>query len=474
MQIKKRYFGLRIRFTLLVSALLFLTFVIIAFFLVRNAQSTDIRNINADSRAFSSLATPQIGNTYEIYSTSGSIIIDQQIQTFLSLDGNISNVAVIGLNGKTDFRSDPNSSLLPVGNTNGFNPKYSYNSDGLISQVVVPYLDNSGQHPYSIAYKINASVLAKDNQKQIKDIILFSIIGLIITALIMYELIYRLYVKPVELMSRQAIYISQGNYGASMNTSRHDEIGDLAASVNTMSERLKADILSLREVDRLKTEFINITSHNLRTPLTIMQGNIQLLNSSDLPKDVVEALHNIEQSSSQLAGFAEDMLNISTIEAGQSVADRTSTTLEDLVKDLREKFSPMAEEKGLKLDWQIHEPDTKVNVAIKYTKATIRCLLDNAVKFTEKDGSVKCRLSVEDNSLKIVIEDSGIGISTEEQTKLFTKFHRGTDTLTYNYTGTGIGLYVAKLMTESQHGTIKAHSEQGTGSIFTVTIPGVS
>jgi len=205
-----------------------------------------------------------------------------------------------------------------------------------------------------------------------------------------------------------------------------------------------------------------------------MEGNVELLNSSDLPKDVVEALNNIKQSSSQLAGFAEDMLNISTIEAGQSVADKAPTTLEGLVKDLREKFSPMAEEKGVKLDWQIHEPDTKVNVAIKYTKATIRCLLDNAIKFTEKDGSVKCQLSVENNSLKIVIEDSGIGISAEEQTKLFTKFHRGTDTLTYNYAGTGIGLYVAKLMTESQHGTIKAHSEQGTGSIFTVTIPEVS
>jgi signal transduction histidine kinase len=130
----------------------------------------------------------------------------------------------------------------------------------------------------------------------------------------------------------------------------------------------------------------------------------------------------------------------------------------------------MATEKGISLTWQVEPPETIVNVAVAYTQGIIKSLLDNAIKFTDT-GGVYCRLFLENNTLTISVRDSGKGISPEELSKLFTKFHRGSDILEYNYAGIGIGLYVAKLMAETQGGKIHVSSAIGKGSTFTVTIP---
>lgn len=466
----KRHTSLRVRFTLLVSAVLLITFVVIAYFLVRNDQRNDVRNINKDTVALATLATPQIGSTYDTYSLSGSIKISEQIQTYTALDSNIVNVAIVGLNGNTIFESN-NSYHTSDSNGDSFNTQYTYNSDGFITKIIVPYFDVYGQHPYSIAYDVNPSVLNSDNQKQISDIILFSFVGLVVTSALMYELIYRIYIKPIEKVSHQAILISQGNYDTTVDVIRKDEIGDLAQSVNTMSERLKADIVSLKELDRLKSEFITIASHNLRTPLAIISGNVEILHSKDMPREISDPLRAIEESSDELANFAEDMLTISAIEAGNNTADKTQMTLESLTVPLKDRFSKMAAEKGITLLWYIGAPETSILVSAIYTQNTIKNLLDNAIKFTEKGGTVSCRIVLENKSLYIIVQDTGIGIAPEEQGKLFTKFHRGTSTLDSNYQGVGIGLYVAKLMTDAQHGTIKFTSEPGKGSVFTVTIP---
>jgi signal transduction histidine kinase len=470
MVIKKRHTGLRTRFTLLIVGFLFLTFLVIAYFLVRNAQKTDIRNINNDTTAFATLATPQIGSIYDVYNESGSIKIDAQIHKYTNLDSNINNVTIVDLNGNPEYQSSPAPKLFGNIKQNLFTTQSYKNKSGLITQIVVPYFNLYDQHPYSIAYSINSAVLSSDSKKQIQDIVLFSLIGLVLTAIVMREVIYRYFIKPVEEVSKQAITISQGNYEATIKEERQDEIGDLALSVNTMSERLKTDIKSLQEVDSLKNEFINIASHELRTPLTIIKGNVELLHANTLPENIVKPIKGIEDSSDRLANFAEAMLTISIIQGSHQKIDKAPIALELLISPLKDKFTKMATEKGISLTWQVEPPETIVNVAVAYTQGIIKSLLDNAIKFTDT-GGVYCRLFLENNTLTISVRDSGKGISPEELSKLFTKFHRGSDILEYNYAGIGIGLYVAKLMAETQGGKIHVSSAIGKGSTFTVTIP---
>jgi signal transduction histidine kinase len=465
-------FGLRGRITLLISSILFITFFLIAFYLVNNTQHTDIKNLNESSKAFASLATTPIGSTYGIYQYSGSIRINQQIKSLTNLDNNISNVGVIDLSDNVVFSQQVQPAFQPVNTGDSFSTIYITGNDGLISQIVVPYIGDNGQHPYSIAFTVSNSTVTQVIDHQIIEIIIFGIIGLIICAGALYELTSRFFIGPIELASRQALIISQGKYDQTIDVARQDEIGDLAKSVNTMSQRLLADITKLQQVDSLKNEFITITSHNLRTPLTIIKGNIDLLKTSSFPQETAKIIQSISKSAARLGSFAEDMLTIASIEANNEAFEMQYITITDLVSNnLRESFDSAAAQKGIALNWRINDPAAVVNVSSEHIRAVIRNLLDNAIKFTDQDGQVDFSIALHDSALVITVHDTGIGISADEQNKLFTKFHRGTNIMEYDYAGTGIGLYVTKLITEAQHGSIKVVSELGKGSTFTVSFP---
>jgi two-component system phosphate regulon sensor histidine kinase PhoR len=106
-----------------------------------------------------------------------------------------------------------------------------------------------------------------------------------------------------------------------------------------------------------------------------------------------------------------------------------------------------------------------------HLRSAIYNLLDNALKFTAEQGQIELSLAHVADAIQIVTKDNGVGIAPEEINKLFTKFHRGTSTLNYNYEGTGIGLYLTKLIITEHGGTIAVQSELGKGSTFTITLP---
>ncbi|MGD0284647.1 MAG: HAMP domain-containing sensor histidine kinase [Candidatus Saccharimonadales bacterium] len=465
-------FGLRGRITLFSSGIIVIAFFLIAFYLVNNTQHTYIKNLNESSKAFASLATQPIGSTYGIYQYSGTLRITQQIQSLTDLDNNISNVGVIDLSDNIIYSQHAQPRFQTVNAGDSFNTIYTDSSKGLISQIVVPYIADDGQHPYSIAYTISSNAVNHDINNQITEIFIFGVISLIVCAGALYELLSRFFIGPIERVSSQALIISQGKYDQTVNVVRQDEIGYLANSVNTMSEHLQADIAKLQEVDSLKNEFITITSHNLRTPLSIIRGNIDLLDSASLAPNIAKIIHSINISASQLGAFAEDMLTIASIEANNKAITPQDTTIADLVTaNLQETFNSMAKQKNINLNWHIHDPAAVVSVSPSHIQSVIRNLVDNAVKFTNEGGSVDFKIAIQNAALVITVHDTGIGISDDEQTKLFTKFHRGTNIMQYDYAGTGIGLYVTKLIVEAQHGSIQVESELGKGATFTVIIP---
>ncbi|HEX5448026.1 MAG TPA: ATP-binding protein, partial [Candidatus Saccharimonadales bacterium] len=146
------------------------------------------------------------------------------------------------------------------------------------------------------------------------------------------------------------------------------------------------------------------------------------------------------------------------------------TSLNEMLGGISREYDGLAKSKGVIFKTNIQNGDTRILSSQFLIAQAVRNLLDNALKFTPEQGTVELDASV-GQKVMIQVRDSGIGIKPEELPKLFTKFHRGSETLVYNYEGTGIGLYVTKLIIEEQKGTIRAESKLGVGSTFTIELP---
>jgi signal transduction histidine kinase len=347
------------------------------------------------------------------------------------------------------------------------------NSLGEITQVTQPYLNTDGLHEYNIAYSISNAQLENSIARQSDAILIFTILALLITATVTYWLVNKLFLKPIESISTESLLISKGDYSKQIKSRRNDEIGILANSVNQMATNLKNDIFKLQEVDTLKNEFIMITSHNLRTPLTVIEGYMEMIKGSELPDKLQSMFSAIEDGLKRLKSFSEDILTIANIEAGQIQLSKRPMTVKELLQGLDKMYVQVAEQKNINLHWQVEHEDFRLNVSRTHIGSVIRNLLDNAIKFNGNNGNVWFSLDVDAGDLKITVRDDGIGIAANEMTKLFQKFHRGTSTLTYDYEGTGIGLYATKLIVQSYGGKVTASSALGHGSEFTVVIPAV-
>lgn len=468
--------SLRTKVTLTVSLFLVVIFALIMYLSLARNVSQLHTNLNEQSKSFASLATPPIGNTFLLYQNSGSVKIDQQVNKFLALDPDVTAINIVSVDGKQLYSSS--EALQPKvssSQASSFDAKYIKNNAGYVHEVIQPFFEDSGAHRYSIVYLISTKRIEKNVMDAVRLILYVGIVILIISIATTSLALNKLFIKPLREVSRSADIISAGNYNQQIVSKNQDEIGKLAISVNKMAESLKSDIVKLKEVDKLKSEFLMIASHNLRTPLTIMRGYIDMAEEAETVAELKKIITSVQDSVVRLHLLSEDLLTISTLEAGGEKMQKTPVDAKTFIDSVAEEFQLLAEQK--KLQWQF---TSKVPEAAKLdiNQANIRSalgnLVDNAIKFTKEGGSVHVGCDVVGNNLVFAVADTGIGISPEEKTKLFTKFHRGTSTMTYDYEGVGIGLYLTKLIIEKHGGRVGVKSELGKGSTFSVHLPMLS
>lgn len=251
---------------------------------------------------------------------------------------------------------------------------------------------------------------------------------------------------------------------------QREEIQTLAANLEKANVRLK-------QLDKQKSEFVSIASHQLRSPLTSIRGYASMLlegSFGKIPPKAREPIERIEQSSRLMASAVEDYLNVSRIESGNMKYNLSDFNLRNEVEHICDDTRADALRHGLVLLFRTDlNSRGVVNADIGKTIQAVQNLINNAIKYTEK-GTVK--VLVRDNVVRkriyVDIEDTGIGMSSETLSTIFQKFERADNANSVNVNGTGLGLYVSKKMVEAMGGTVSAYSEgDRKGSRFTLELP---
>jgi signal transduction histidine kinase len=249
----------------------------------------------------------------------------------------------------------------------------------------------------------------------------------------------------------------------------------LKKEVERVTKNLKAANRRLRQMDKTKTDFLSIASHQLRTPLTVIKGYISMLldgTFGKMGKKQQGALEKVFESSDRLIDLVEDLLNISRIESGRMEYNKRLVQMREIVEGVHEELKTAAEKKGLRFFF--NEPKKqlpKVNIDPEKIRQVVMNLTDNAIKYTE-EGSVSLSLDKTKEGVKFCVEDTGRGIAKDEMGNLFQKFSRNEGSDLVHTEGTGLGLYVAKQIVEGHGGKIRAESKgKGKGSRFIFIIP---
>jgi signal transduction histidine kinase len=231
----------------------------------------------------------------------------------------------------------------------------------------------------------------------------------------------------------------------------------------------------IKEVDEMKDNFVSMTSHELKTPLTAVNGYLDLLKSAEskLNKDEIHYLDNIQKSTNHLKSLVEDILEVSRIEQGRISYNFSEISVMGGVEGVVDSLSNRAREKNLELSCRSeieNEGNDLVSVDPDRLNQIMINLVGNSIKYTEQ-GKVEVIVRGDNKRVIIAIEDTGIGMSAEEQKSLFGKFNRIKNEKTSKIEGTGLGLWITKQLIEQMKGEVQVESVKGKGSRFSVIFP---
>ncbi len=233
------------------------------------------------------------------------------------------------------------------------------------------------------------------------------------------------------------------------------------------------DITHLKELDRIKSEFVTTVSHDLRSPLTAILGYVELIDrAGELTGEQQDFLRRVRLSVEQIAELVTDLLDLGRIEAGLDTA-MEDTPLAVLAQYAVQGLAALASSKEVELGIQIAEDLPMVHGDPIRLRQMIGNLLENAIKYTPAGGTVRLEASVEDDQLILRITDSGVGIPAGDQPYLFDKFYRASN-VPRDISGTGLGLSIVKSIVEQHQGRIWVESKIGQGATFTLVLPALT
>ncbi len=235
------------------------------------------------------------------------------------------------------------------------------------------------------------------------------------------------------------------------------------------------DVTRGKEIERLKTEFVSIAAHQLRTPLSAIKWTLRMLLDGDvgnLTAEQVEFLNKGYQSNERMIILINDLLNVARIEEGRFIYDLTPQSIDEIIQETLDGLSGIVKDKNIKLTYKKSKAKIpKVNADREKIGIVVQNLLDNAIRFNKPGGEVTVSIKCDKVNLEVAVKDDGIGIPDEQKKRIFNKFFRADNAVRTETEGTGLGLFIVKNIINAHKGKISFESEKGKGTTFRFTLP---
>lgn len=283
-------------------------------------------------------------------------------------------------------------------------------------------------------------------------------IAVILAALLGWWISLRL-TQPLIALTEATARMTRGDLSVRVEVPRGAELGTLAESFNTMAGKVEGTVAMLRR-------FAADAAHELHTPLAAIKTNLELTQERPDKSRLAEAVAQV----SRLGALADDLLDLSRLEVAEPDA-RESVDVGALVAEVSEVYASRAEQAGVDFDLTVPDVLPQVLGSTSLMRRALSNLLDNAVKFTPTGGDVSLTANCDHNAVELVVEDTGIGIPSEDLPALFSRFHRGSNTA--GYPGSGLGLAIVKAIADVHLGTVRAENTSK-GAKFVFRLPAAS
>ena len=236
------------------------------------------------------------------------------------------------------------------------------------------------------------------------------------------------------------------------------------------------DITKIKEVDRMKSEFVSVASHQLRTPLTAIKLFSEMMldgQVGEINGDQKDYISNIHLSTERMVRLVNDLLNLSRLEDGRLRIDPQPTDISELIRSIITEADPVAHAKGCSISFAPKaEIGRDVSVDPNLLRQVVHNLVTNAIRYcSAKNGKADIIFEEKGDDYRIAVRDNGIGIAKKDQSRIFGKFFRADNAVKVETDGSGLGLYVCKMIMETAGGTIGFISDEGKGSEFYITFP---
>ena len=270
--------------------------------------------------------------------------------------------------------------------------------------------------------------------------------------------------KGTVLKTRSGELVPVDDTAAPLKNNKGEVVGCVVVFRNVTEER---------SIDKAKTEFVSLASHQLKTPLASINWYSDLLISDkkgQLSENQRDYMNEIVGSSKRMVDLVNSLLNVSRIELGTFVIEPEKVDMKAVAKSIIAELAPMIEKKKIKIS-EKYEGVKEIPLDQKLIRIIFQNLLSNAVKYTPDKGSVDLSISEKNKNYLITVKDSGYGIPKQEQVKIFTKLYRANNVKDKDVEGTGLGLYIVKSIIENSGGKIWFESELNKGTSFFVEIP---
>jgi len=234
------------------------------------------------------------------------------------------------------------------------------------------------------------------------------------------------------------------------------------------------DVTREKAIERMKTEFVSISAHQLRTPLSAIKWTLKMFLDGDLgelTKEQREFLEKTYQSNERMINLINDLLNVARIEEGRYLYRPVLADIVPICQSVIDSYKEEIEKKNLKFEFKRPKELPKVRVDIEKISLAIQNLLENAILYNLPGGKIEISLKLKENKIEFSIKDTGIGIPKDQQRRVFTKFFRAPNAMRMETEGSGLGLFITKNIIEAHGGRIWFESEEGKGTTFYFTLP---